>query len=30
MFERHVKVFEQLGFSVDLSHPNFPEKQAIR
>ncbi|MBC7748739.1 MAG: glycosyltransferase family 9 protein [Methylotenera sp.] len=26
MFERHVKVFEQLGFSVDLSHTVFPEK----
>ena len=27
MFERHVKVFEQLGFSVDLSNPTFPEKE---
>ena len=26
MFERHVKVFEELGFSVDLSQPEFPEK----
>ncbi len=26
MFERHVKVFEQLGFEVDLSNPIFPEK----
>jgi ADP-heptose:LPS heptosyltransferase len=26
MFERHVKVFEQLGFMVDLSQPEFPEK----
>ncbi|HEX9152994.1 MAG TPA: ADP-heptose--LPS heptosyltransferase RfaF, partial [Flavobacterium sp.] len=24
MFERHVKVFEELGFTVDLSHPVFP------
>jgi ADP-heptose:LPS heptosyltransferase len=26
MFERHAKVFEELGFPVDLSHPIFPEK----
>jgi ADP-heptose:LPS heptosyltransferase len=26
MFERHVKVFEELGFTVDLSQPAFPEK----
>ena len=26
MFERHVKVFEELGFSLDLSKPQFPEK----
>jgi ADP-heptose:LPS heptosyltransferase len=26
MFERHVKVFEKLGFEVDLSNPTFPEK----
>jgi ADP-heptose:LPS heptosyltransferase len=26
MFERHAKVFEELGFTVDLSHPRFPEK----
>lgn len=26
MFERHSKVFEQLGFSVDLKSPVFPEK----
>lgn len=26
MFKRHSKVFEQLGFSVDLVHPIFPEK----
>lgn len=29
MFERHVKVFEQLGFSVDLSNPKFPEKEVL-
>jgi ADP-heptose:LPS heptosyltransferase len=26
MFERHIKVFEQLGFPLDLSNPEFPEK----
>ena len=26
MFERHTKVFEELGFTVDLSDPKFPEK----
>ncbi|MEZ0128589.1 glycosyltransferase family 9 protein [Flavobacterium sp. LBUM151] len=26
MFERHVKVFEELGFPVNLSNPTFPEK----
>jgi len=26
MFERHAKVFEELGFPLDLSNPNFPEK----
>lgn len=26
MFARHVKVFKELGFTVDLSHPEFPEK----
>ena len=26
MFERHVKVFEELSFTVDLSQPAFPEK----
>ena len=26
MFERHAKVFEELGFTVDLSNPEFPEK----
>ncbi|MDI5898099.1 glycosyltransferase family 9 protein [Flavobacterium yafengii] len=29
MFERHVKVFEQLGFTVDLSHAVFPEKAIL-
>lgn len=29
MFERHVKVFEKLGFSVDLSNPTFPEKAVL-
>lgn len=29
MFERHAKVFEQLGFSVDLSHAVFPEKAVL-
>jgi ADP-heptose:LPS heptosyltransferase len=29
MFERHIKVFEQLGFTVDLSHPEFPEKSVL-
>jgi ADP-heptose:LPS heptosyltransferase len=26
MFSRHSKVFEELGFPLDLSHPEFPEK----
>ena len=26
MFERHSKVFEELGFPLDLSNPEFPEK----
>ena len=26
MFERHVKVFQELGFPIDLSHPEFPKK----
>ncbi len=26
MFERHVQVFKELGFTVDLSNPSFPEK----
>ena len=29
MFERHAKVFEQLGFTVDLSNPTFPEKAVL-
>lgn len=27
MFERHVKVFKELGFQIDLSNPSFPSKQ---
>ncbi len=26
MFERHLKVFNELGFTVDLSDPTFPKK----
>ena len=29
MFERHVKVFEELGFKVDLSNPIFPQKAIL-
>jgi ADP-heptose:LPS heptosyltransferase len=29
MFERHIKVFEQLGFTVDLSQPEFPGKAIL-
>lgn len=29
MFERHAKVFKQLGFSIDLSNPEFPEPQLL-
>ncbi|WP_051197414.1 glycosyltransferase family 9 protein [Flavobacterium soli] len=29
MFERHVKVFEELGFQIDLSNPVFPSKQKM-
>ena len=29
MFERHGKVFEQLGFPVDLSNPEFPQKAIL-
>lgn len=29
MFERHTKVFQELGFAVDLSNPTFPEKAVL-
>ena len=29
MFERHIETFKQLGFSVDLSLPSFPEKAIL-
>ena len=29
MFERHRQVFEELGFTLDLSHPIFPEKAVL-
>jgi ADP-heptose:LPS heptosyltransferase len=29
MFERHAKVFEELGFSVNLSNPTFPKKAVL-
>ena len=29
MFERHTKVFEELGFTVDLSNPTFPKKAVL-
>jgi len=29
MFEIHVKVFEELGFTIDLSNPTFPPKQKL-
>ena len=29
MFERYAKVFEELGFTVDLSNPEFPPKQEL-
>jgi ADP-heptose:LPS heptosyltransferase len=29
MFERHIKVFEELGFYVDLSNPKFPKKAIL-
>jgi len=29
MFERHAKVFEELGFPIDLSNPTFPPKQNL-
>ena len=29
MFERHAKVFEKLGFPLDLSNPEFPKKAKL-
>lgn len=29
MFERHARVFEELGFPVDLSNPEFPKKAVL-
>jgi ADP-heptose:LPS heptosyltransferase len=29
MFKRHAKVFEELGFEIDLSNPTFPEKAVL-
>lgn len=29
MFERHAKVFEELGFPVNLKNPSFPEKAVL-
>ncbi|MEO8533725.1 MAG: glycosyltransferase family 9 protein [Flavobacterium sp.] len=29
MFERHAKVFEELGFPVNLSNPEFPKKAVL-
>ncbi len=29
MFERHEKVFDELGFPVDLSNPEFPKKSIL-
>lgn len=29
MFERHAKVFEEIGFPLDLSKPTFPEKAVL-
>lgn len=29
MFERHAKVFEELGFPLDLSNPEFPKKAIL-
>lgn len=29
MFERHVKAFNELGFTVDLSNPTFPKKAVL-
>ncbi len=29
MFENHIQVFQKLGFTVDLSNPEFPEKSVL-
>ncbi len=29
MFERHTEVFEKLGFPINLSNPEFPQKQLL-
>ena len=29
MAERHVETFKTLGFDIDLTHPNFPEKAQL-
>lgn len=29
MFQRHVETFEKLGFSIDLSNPEFPKKATL-
>jgi ADP-heptose:LPS heptosyltransferase len=29
MIERHVETFNQLGFSIDLTNPSFPEKAVL-
>jgi ADP-heptose:LPS heptosyltransferase len=29
MFERHAKVFEELGFPLDLTNPEFPKKAVL-
>jgi ADP-heptose:LPS heptosyltransferase len=29
MVERHVNTFKQLGFSIDITHPKFPEKAVL-
>jgi ADP-heptose:LPS heptosyltransferase len=29
MFERHCKIFEKLGFKIDLSNPTFPDKAIL-
>ncbi|MFD2942311.1 glycosyltransferase family 9 protein [Flavobacterium notoginsengisoli] len=30
MFERHAKVFEELGFPLDLTNPDFPAKAVLK